>query len=286
MIRPSPVAAAERTGSYDLVEADFPPWEGVPRRTILLCSHPRSGSTMLGETLFAAGNFGCPIEYFHRGFQPVLARRWGIEGFPAYLRAVYRHRTDPSGTLGVKLFWPDVEGLFRAHFPDESTAVSGSGPRSLTPLEQRKIGAMVAALFPNATFVHLVRIDALRQAVSALIATQTRVWRRVPGVQDNAPAGPPRFDYQRIAEILALGEYCRESWAGFFAANNLGFHHVTYEGLAGDYEATVRAVFSALGRPEATVRAPRLRRQANRTSEEMVRRFLDEMRARSVESAP
>ncbi len=52
-------------GQYDLVraEADYPEWQGPPRRTLLICTQPRSGSTLLGEALWFAGGLGCPLEY-------------------------------------------------------------------------------------------------------------------------------------------------------------------------------------------------------------------------------
>ncbi|MEY2882129.1 MAG: Stf0 sulfotransferase, partial [Verrucomicrobiota bacterium] len=65
----------------------------------------------------------------------------------------------------------------------------------------------------------------------------------------------------------------------FFAANAIPSHRLAYERLAGEFAATTRALFTALGRPDAIVPVPRLRRQADRISEEMVRRFLTEMRA-------
>ena len=53
--------------TYDLAgpEGDYPEWDGPPRRSIVLCTHPRSGSSLLGEALTFAGGFGCPLEYFH-----------------------------------------------------------------------------------------------------------------------------------------------------------------------------------------------------------------------------
>ncbi|MEY2879716.1 MAG: hypothetical protein RLZZ15_2096, partial [Verrucomicrobiota bacterium] len=208
---PVPGGTAPR-GIYDLAAEDYPPWAGAPVRTLLLCSHPRSGSTLLGETLHAAGGWGCPLEYFHRGFQPAFAHRWGTPDFPAYLRAVYRHRTDPTGTLGVKLFWPDVEALVRTLQPDAAADFFAEPRSPLTAAQHQTIGAMLAALFPNPTFIHLGRHDAVRQAVSALIATQTQVWRRIPGVQDHAPTQAPQYDFARLRELLAHGEHCRESW--------------------------------------------------------------------------
>ena len=161
-----------------------------------------------------------------------------------------------------------------------------ASPSELPSLDRhRALGKLIRELFPNPVFVHLIRQDPLRQAVSGLIAADTAVWRKIPGAQDRAPAGAVRYDYQRIAGLMASGEYCRKNWADFFAANNFHFHRVAYEDLAGNFEATVRTLFAALGRPDAPVQAPRLRRQADRTSEEMVRRFLDELRARSVTEA-
>src|SRR5712672_1332096 len=99
---------------YDLAkrESDYPDWKPEkPLRTYLLCSHTRCGSTLLGEAMYYAEGMGCPIEYFHVGFQPTLLKLWDTPDQDSYLKAVYRHRTDPSGSLGVKLFWMDVISL-------------------------------------------------------------------------------------------------------------------------------------------------------------------------------
>ena len=57
---------------YDLSNSDhdYPAWEGPPRRTIVICTHPRSGSTLLGEALFFAGNMGCPPRILSSRFSP------------------------------------------------------------------------------------------------------------------------------------------------------------------------------------------------------------------------
>src|ERR1700761_3198901 len=96
-----------RPVSYDLAMAahDYPAWHGEPRRSILICSHPRSGSTLLGEALYFAQGLGCPLEYFHPGFRPPMAERWHAPEIRRYAQSVKAHRTDPGGTLAVKLFW-------------------------------------------------------------------------------------------------------------------------------------------------------------------------------------
>jgi len=267
---------------YDLATgaADFAVWEGPPQRTILLCSHPRSGSTLLGETLYQAGGWGCPIEYFHRGFQPELERLWGTDDLTAYVRAVYRHRTDPSGTFSTKLFWHDIEDLCAKIQPEMQGSLK-SLQESSAAETYRRIHVVLAGLFPNPTYVYLVRQDALRQAVSCVIAAQTGVWRSIPQVQENTPQQEPEYDHDRIAGALAFGEYCRRHWEGYFQANLIVPVRITYECLNNDFEPTVRRLFSELGRPEAPVPPRRMRRQADGRSEAMLLRFLREMKSRS-----
>lgn len=105
---------------YDLAapNADYPPWEGQPQETLIICTHQRSGSTPLGEAVYAAKELGNPLEYFHAGFRPDLVRQWRAEDVRTYLDAVYRHITAPSGVLSLKLFWPDVEQLAAEVAPD------------------------------------------------------------------------------------------------------------------------------------------------------------------------
>ena len=105
---------------YDLSLSanDFAPWEGSPARSIVICSHPRSGSTLLGEAIHFAGGLGCPLEYLHRGFRPTLAARWQAPDLDTYVAAMHRWRTDPSGTVATKLFWQDVEEIAHERAPD------------------------------------------------------------------------------------------------------------------------------------------------------------------------
>lgn len=47
--------------------------DGRLRRTILLRSEQRSGSTLLGDALSFAGGLGCPLDYVHAGFRLVAS---------------------------------------------------------------------------------------------------------------------------------------------------------------------------------------------------------------------
>lgn len=238
--------------AYDLAsaQADYPVRNGPPERSVVICSHPRSGSTLLGEAVYAAGGLGCPLEYLHRGFRPTFAERWEAPDLASYVRALQRHRTDPSGVISIKLFWRDVEDV---------VAEGGDlfdGPRPI---------------LPSPTFVFLTRRDRVRQAVSAFIASQTACFRALPGPASPGPAA--EYDYEGILRQLAAADYSNARWLEFFASRGVNPYRVEYERLASEYDRTAAAVLAHLGRV-VTPPTPRLQRQATAQSEEFVRRFL------------
>lgn len=274
------------TSTYDLVtaKADFPAWLGRPQRTLLLCSHPRSGSTLLGEDLYATGVFGCPLEYFHRGFRPAFAERWQAHDLGALRDAVHRHRTDPSGLFSSKLFWKDVEDIVAEREP-ALAAELGASPRGPAAAQAyRRLHALLADWFPNPTFIHLTRKDRLRQAISALVATQTQQWRAIPGQGREQPLQGIAYDYERILALVAAVDRSNAHWTGFFAANGIVPHALGYEDLLADQAPALRALFDALGYA-GPAPARRMHRQASPASEQWLARFLQDHQARSAKPA-
>ena len=272
---------AQRVVPYDLasVAHDYPQWEGPPHRTLLLCTHPRSGSTLLGEALYFAGGLGCPLEYFHAGFRPSFARRWNAPDYDGLSAAVRRHRTSPGGTLGVKLFWRDIEEIARD--ADPALEHFANVPPSEAPAGYyATLAKHVARLFPNPQFVHLWREDRLRQAVSAVLAVETGRWRSIPGATREVASATASFDADRIERIMSYSDFCHGHFRNLFAAMAATPHTLCYEALTADYGTSVRAVLRHLG-SDAEPRAPRMRRQADEASEAMVLRYLRE-RAESV----
>ncbi|HZS48869.1 MAG TPA: Stf0 family sulfotransferase [Blastocatellia bacterium] len=276
---------------YDLstTRADYPDWNAEkPLRTFVLCSHTRSGSTLLSEAMHQAGGMGCPVEYFHFGFQPTLENMWGADGLDSYIRAIYKHRTDPSGSLGIKIFWMDVLDLCVARYPEEKEAIN-------TELEDRPevadrvyglVRNIFADIFPNPQYIFLTRRDRLRHAISSLISGQVRIYRDISGATKPAPAGEPTYDYDAILNRIRYYAYCDARWNEFFESAGIKPHRVTYEELAVDYTTTVKNMLVAMDNwhSEDQLRAPRLRRQASRLSEEFAWRFLEEHSRRTSEN--
>ncbi|MDB5675720.1 MAG: Stf0 sulfotransferase [Sphingomonas bacterium] len=278
--------AATVSRPYDLATAehDCPARDGLPLRTILICTHPRSGSTLLGEALYFAGGLGCPLEYFHAGFRPALASRWGCDSPADYGRAVHRWRTDASGTLSVKLFWRDVAELAGELDPGRFDDLHERPPEATSPDTYREIAGLLAPLFPAAHHIHLVRRDRIRQAVSAAAAVQTGIWRQIPQMGARTEATAPSFDFAMIERLIAYGDFCHRHWRGFFAAIGTVPHHLTYEDLKHDHDAAVKAVLDHLG-STAAVPPVRMNRQSDARNEAMVLRFLREQAARTADGS-
>ena len=268
---------------YDLTlaGADFARWDGPPRRSLVICSHPRSGSTLLGEAIRFAGGLGCPLEYLHRGFRPALAARWQAPDLDTYAAALHRHRTEANGVCSIKLFWQDVEDVAHERAPDRFARAGMTPAALMTPRDYRDIRAFVTDLLPEPAFVYLERQDRVRQAVSAMVAMQTGLWRSIPGVGRQQPVGVAEYDYDRILRQIAQADYAHEHWRGFFAANGVEPHRLTYEALVDDFERVVSGLFAALG-SESAPPARRMRRQADDTTEAMVLRFLRDHAARTA----
>jgi trehalose 2-sulfotransferase len=260
---------------YDLTAAehDYPVWDGPPRRTILICTHPRSGSTLLGEALYFTGGLGCPIEYFHRGFRPGLAERWDTTTFAEHVAAVRRLRTEPGGTLSVKLFWRDIEEMAAELAPERFAGLHEMPPDATSPDDYREIARLLAQAFPDAEFIHLWRSDRVRQAVSGLAALQTGIWRVIPETGEKAAIGPPEYDFDCLDGFVAYADFCNAHWRNFFDAIDAVPFTLTYERLAADYEGTVRAVLDHLG-SDAPVPPVRMRRQSGAVNEAFVLRYL------------
>jgi trehalose 2-sulfotransferase len=271
---------------YDLSTqvADYPAWIGPPRRTILICTNPRSGSTLLGEALYFARALGCPLEYFHRGFRPFFAERWQAPEIHSYIRAVHRFRTDSTGVLSVKLFWVDIEDMIAELQPSlhEELQSVRSDPISIAPATCRKVQALLAGIFPNPTFIFLTRRDHIRQAVSALVAMQTKLWRSIPGMGKEVPQQDAVYNFGQILSYMALLRHCNAQWRSYLLATGDSIHEVIYEDFVKDYATTVNSLRERLGCPGRLPLPPRMRRQSNSLSDKMVLRFLKECGERGL----
>jgi LPS sulfotransferase NodH len=245
----------------------------------LVCATPRSGSTLLCETLRGTGVAGNPLEFFEALPSTGMPRRpshylvgledpealgliadapqyeappysglRGVASYAEHLDNVRRTGTTPNGVFGAKIMW--------AHLQDLGRQV-GSGD----------LPALVDTLFDSPRFVWVRRADKVRQAVSLWRAMQTQSWRA-----ENEPgAGEPRYSYAALRHLVELLASHDAAWERFFAAAGSRVLTLTYEDVASDLAGALRRTLDHIGvaPPEGALEAlPTMRRQADERSDE------------------
>jgi len=276
----------------------------VPRRSYLVCATPRSGSTLLCETLESTGIAGRPREYFEALKETGVPRRpreyfWGLrspevlrllphdaqldrdaervptwsrDDYAGHLDASIREGTTPNGVFGAKMMW----GYF-----DDFLELARGIPR----FGGMGDGSLLNAAFPELRYVFVSRSDKVRQAVSLWRALQTWVWRKAEGQPDDAPLPDQRavYSFDAIDHLLDQLRRHEDAWRGFFFRIGQRPLSILYEEVAGDLYATVDRVLEVLEleRPAGAVPvAQSMRRQSDDLSESWVQNYLEDVSRR------
>ncbi len=276
----------------------------VPERSYLVCATPRSGSTLLCETLEATGLAGRPREYFEALKETGVPRRpreyfWGLrspevlrllphdaqldrdservqtwnrDDYGLHLEAALREGTTPNGIFGAKMMW----GYF-----DDFLELTRGIPR----FGGMGDGSLLNTAFPELRYVFVSRSDKVRQAVSLWRALQTWVWRKAEGKPDDAPLPDQRavYSFDAIDHLLDQLRRHEDAWRGFFFRIGQRPLTILYEEVAGDLDATVDRVLESLRleRPPSDAPARRsMSRQSDDLSESWVQNYLEDVSRR------
>ena len=227
-------------------------WEGAPPPHVsyIVCSLPRSGSSLLCDVLAGTELAGAPTEYLDRNQMEAFEREWGVSGMDDYLQALRARKTSPNGVFGLK-----------AHFHQLRDVL---GKRDLD------------AEFPGLRLVYIQRHDHVRQAVSWARAIQTGQWASDHPVR----RGEPHFDAAEIRTLIDRIEREEAGWDEFFAQRGERPLRFDYAELAAAPGAAVRQVLEFIGVEVAAdfePPQPTIARQADELSEDWVRRFRDSL---------
>jgi len=157
------------------------------------------------------------------------------------------------------------------------------------------LAELLPSVFPNLTFVRVVRANKVRQAVSLWKAVQTATWRQ----NDSAVRGlgalaedderPPyksyldehrpalRFHYGAIAHLLDRILREEASWDAFFEHVRIRPVLVLYENFAADPENATVSVLDQLGleQPADLILTPRMKAQSDGINDDWARRFAE-----------
>jgi trehalose 2-sulfotransferase len=267
-------------------------------RSYIVCSTPRSGSTLLCDLLYSTGVAGRPEEYFearagtgvppHPGdyLEGLQSRGTGISedrtppaappysdlrgiSYRDHLERTFRLGTTDNGVFGTKLMWSQIDDLRTL-----TSQLDGYSGLALPELLDRLFGA------PR--YVWMRRRDKLRQAISLWRAIQTREWSSADATPDSSAPGPI-YDFEAIDHLVRSLQADDDSWAQHFAAAGSAPLTIYYEDdLERDQTATIERVLDHLGvaRPAGWQPAPRLERQADGTNDEWQAAYHRDLSAR------
>jgi LPS sulfotransferase NodH len=285
----------------------------MAKRAFLVCATPRSGSTLVCQALKKTRVAGRPEEYFealrHSGrprrpeeyfigigdksiFDQLGERSvgdepqprsplWSRTAYDRYLEWAIETGTTPNGVFSAKLMW--------GYFGDFVSLL-----RNVPRYRDLSLAELLPAVFPDLTYLRVVRANKIRQAVSLWKAVQTANWReedaranRPLDDLDEASDAPPyrsflqdhrpqlRFHYRAIEHLLEQILIEEASWDAFFEHCGVRPMLVLYENFAADPQTSTLNLLDRLevAAPDDINVEPRMRRQSDGVNDDWVRRF-------------
>ena len=136
----------------------------------IICSTPRTGSTLLCGLLQSTGVAGYPESYFRKPDEPKYASDWeiaqgtkGVFSYEDFLDAARNVGSSKNGVFAVRIMWGSMEDLV-------------SILRNIKGEDGGKDADLLRSTFGSTRYVYLSRADVLAQAVSWTRAEQTDIW--------------------------------------------------------------------------------------------------------------
>ncbi|MCF1466680.1 sulfotransferase [Agrobacterium vitis] len=214
-------------------------------QSYVICTSPRSGSTLLCNMLTATGVAGKPKSYFHQG---------PITDWLSYLNLDINPSL-PESNLLAAIFEAAVEkgrngtSLFGLRLQRHSFDLFVEKLAVLYPVLASDRQRIEAAFGPT-LFIHLTRLDKVQQAVSYVKAQQTGLWHRAPDGTELERLSAPRDPIYDAADIRArYDEFNRydRAWQSWFDMQDIQPLPITYEALCADPIASLKDVLVQLG---------------------------------------
>lgn len=211
----------------------------------VLCTSPRSGSTLLCHLLTATDVAGNPKSWFHDSsisdwqnyFDLALDASLSERDVLAVIfRSAVAKGTSNKGMFGLRLQCHSFD------FFQEKLAVLHP---SLSSDAQR-----FHASFGRTLYIYLTRLDKIEQAVSYVKAMQSGLWHAAPDGTELERLSPPKepiYDADairgRYEEMTAYDQH----WEQWFATEQISPLRVNYESLSADPIETSRRILDSLG---------------------------------------
>lgn len=201
-------------------------------QSYILCTSPRSGSTLLCRLLAATGKSGIPDSHFHSpsisdwmSYYDIAPDNQKSERdlVSEIFRAARRRGTGETGMFGLRLQRQSFE-YFIQKLHVLTDEISNDRER-------------IQKVFGLTRFVHLTRKNKLEQAISYVKATQTGLWHKAPdGTELERLSEPqePEYDVKAIQRQILKLTAMDEQWMTWFSDQFIDPMVITYEDLADD----------------------------------------------------
>ena len=250
---------------------------GRPRPMItsyIICTTPRSGSTLLCRLLASTGRTGNPDSFYHRArFMREWAAEWSLPNADlvsrndfdrAYLAAAVKAGMAGTGIFGLRLQQEYLRLL------SETLDRIYPGLPSDTHRFERAFGEVL--------YLHLTRADKVAQAVSLVKAEQSGLWHlNADGTELERLAAPqePRYEFGSIRREVAALRHYDIAWVEWFDRHEIRPLRVCYETLAAYPADTLIDICKTLGTepPETGTIKPDLARLSDAVNLEWMRRY-------------
>lgn len=191
-------------------------------KEILLCSTPRSGSTLLAEAMFNSKCMGCPDEFFNNNQENKGDRahtifeenyvNLGATSYADYLGKLAAHYKSDNNVHSVKMHFQHFNQALRSGYFQH-------------PAERSYV------------FIH--RADTVSQAVSLAIAVKTQKWNsRMKSSADGEVEVPDELLARAYRELV----FDNLRWKAFFDMFNVPHLSLEYDEVTADVAGSVREI--------------------------------------------
>ncbi|MVO15892.1 Stf0 family sulfotransferase [Parasedimentitalea huanghaiensis] len=246
-------------------------------KSYVICTSPRSGSTLLCKMLGNTGNAGVPGSHFHEPSLSKWLSDYGLdpdnystqqETLQAVFASAIERGKGETDVFGLR--------LQRHSFGFFMRQLAVLLPE--TTLEKERL----SSAFGTTLFIHLSRENKLDQAISYVKATQTGLWHAAPdGTELERLSEPkePNYNAQAISKVLSDFVAMDCDWKTWFDTQQIEPLKITYEDLSHDPQATLARVLERLGlefEPRTGDDLP-VAKLADATNKDWSDRFISEM---------
>jgi LPS sulfotransferase NodH len=213
----------------------------------IICSTPRSGSTLLARGLWLTNIAGRPHEYFHQKWHMrELRDRWNIFSLEEYINILKIKRKSENGVFG-----------FNAHY---------------FQLEKIIDDIDFGSIFPNLKYIYISRNDKIRQGISLYRGFLTKSWAYC-----EPETVVPVFDYDEIRKSVNLIKTEEKNWNNFFITQKIKPYRVSYETFINNYKGTILDILKYLDisiPDDLHIGKPPLKKQSDELNEKWLEEYL------------